>query len=123
MKIIPILFCRNMQEAITFYTQVLDFELKYPHESADDWVVDLIQGEAEFQLTRLEGDQKPGFAINVVVDDVDALFEKYIRRGLDTSGKKESPVHQGPLDQTWGTREFYVTDPGGNTLRFRHYLL
>ncbi|WP_432327650.1 hypothetical protein ACRQ5D_30765 [Mucilaginibacter sp. P25] len=31
---------------------------------------------------------------------------------------KESPVHQGPTDQTWGTREFYVTDTDGNTLRF-----
>lgn len=27
-------------------------------------------------------------------------------------------VHEGPLNQTWGTREFYVDDPDGNTLRF-----
>jgi len=27
-------------------------------------------------------------------------------------------VHLGPVDQTWGTREFYVTDLEGNTLRF-----
>jgi hypothetical protein len=27
-------------------------------------------------------------------------------------------VHEGPLDQTWGTREFYVDDPDGNTIRF-----
>ena len=27
-------------------------------------------------------------------------------------------VHEGPIDQTWGTREFYVDDPDGNTLRF-----
>ena len=42
-------------------------------------------------------------------------------RGLDPSGKPDSPVHQGPLDQTWGTREFYVDDPDGNTLRFTQY--
>ena len=23
-----------------------------------------------------------------------------------------------PIDQSWGTREFYVDDPDGNTLRF-----
>jgi hypothetical protein len=27
-------------------------------------------------------------------------------------------VHEGPIEQTWGTREFYVDDPDGNTLRF-----
>jgi hypothetical protein len=27
-------------------------------------------------------------------------------------------VHEGPLDQSWGTREFYVDDPDGNTIRF-----
>jgi len=28
------------------------------------------------------------------------------------------PDDLGPTDQTWGTREFYVTDADGNTLRF-----
>jgi hypothetical protein len=56
--------------------------------------------------------------VNVRVDKVDELFQKYIKRGLDTSKKEESPVHQGPLNQSWGMREFYVTDPSGNTLRF-----
>jgi hypothetical protein len=27
-------------------------------------------------------------------------------------------VHEGPIDQSWGMREFYVTDEDGNTLRF-----
>jgi hypothetical protein len=52
------------------------------------------------------------------VNDVDALFQKYLSRGLDRSTKTDSPVHQSPVDQTWGSREFYVTDPDGNTLRF-----
>jgi hypothetical protein len=32
--------------------------------------------------------------------------------------RPESPVHNSPVDQTWGAREFYVNDPAGNTLRF-----
>ena len=118
MKIIPLLRCKNMKEAIAFYTGILDFELKYPAASPEDWVVDLVNGDAELQLTSLEGDQNPGIAVNVRVEDVDGLFEKYLDRGLDTSNKENSPVHQGPLDQSWGTREFYVNDPSGNTLRF-----
>jgi hypothetical protein len=49
---------------------------------------------------------------------VDSLFAKYLGRGLDFSAKTKSPVHKGPIDQTWGRREFYVTDADGNTLRF-----
>lgn len=52
------------------------------------------------------------------VKDVDGLFRKYVERGLDTTGHEDSPVHRGPVNQTWGIREFYVTDADGNTLRF-----
>jgi uncharacterized glyoxalase superfamily protein PhnB len=82
-------------------------------------IADLVIGEAEIQLSVLSGDSVFECAINVLVDDVDELFSTLVHRGLDTSGKKSSPVHQGPLDQTWGMREFYVNDPNGNTLRFR----
>jgi len=115
---IPIFRCRNMKEAISFYTNILDFELKEPGASPDDWVVALANGDAELVLTGLEGDQKTGIAANVLVENVDDLFNKYLKRGLDISGKEGSPVHQGPINQSWGNREFYVTDADGNTLRF-----
>ncbi len=118
MKMIPLFKCRNMKDAVDFYTRVLDFRLKYAEASVNDWVVDLINDDAELQLTVLESDNLYGSVVNVWVDDVDGLFKKYLGRGLDTSNKKNSPVHQGPLNQTWGTREFYVTDNDGNTLRY-----
>ncbi len=118
MKIIPLLRVLNIKDAIDFYTTVLDFELKDPDDIENDWGIHIINGHAEIQLTSAEEDQKIGIAIYVLVNNIDALFEKYISRGLDTTNKKDSPVHQAPLLQTWGTREFYVTDPSGNTLRF-----
>jgi catechol 2,3-dioxygenase-like lactoylglutathione lyase family enzyme len=118
MKMIPLFRCSSMKAAIAFYTGVLDFELTEPEASANDWVVLLKNGDAQLMLTILEGDQHMGTAANVLVQDIDALFKKYIQRGLDTSDKKDSPVHQEPLNQSWGTREFYVTDADGNTLRF-----
>jgi uncharacterized glyoxalase superfamily protein PhnB len=117
MKIIPLLRVLDMKDAIYFYTTILDFTPKDPFSEAD-WGIDLINDKAELKLTIAEGDQKLGIAVYVEVDEVDKLFKKYSDRGLDTSSKKESPVHQGPLTQTWGTREFYVNDPSGNTLRF-----
>jgi catechol 2,3-dioxygenase-like lactoylglutathione lyase family enzyme len=119
MKMVPIFRCRDMKKALSFYTTVLDFELKESGASADDWVVLLTNADdAQLLLTSLEGDQKIGIAANVWVDEVDNLFQKYLSRGLDTSNKEGSPVHQGPVDQSWGNREFYVTDDDGNTLRF-----
>ncbi|HEX5655178.1 MAG TPA: VOC family protein [Chitinophagaceae bacterium] len=118
MKMIPLFRCRNMKDAISFYTTILDFELKDADASPEDWVVSLKNGEAELLLTSLEGDQKIGIAANVQVEQIDELFAKYLGRGLDISHKQGSPVHQGPIDQSWGNREFYVTDADGNTLRF-----
>lgn len=116
MKIIPLLKVRNIKDAVEFYTQILDFELKYTDEELNPFCVDLINGDAEFQLTVCDGIY--GVAITIRVDDVDSLFEKYLKRGLITPKKENSPVHEGPIDQTWGMREFYVTDADGNTLRF-----
>lgn len=107
-----------MNESLSFYTKILDFELM-PGESLDSPVIDLINEGAQIQLSIMGGDSVFGCAVNVEVDDVDSLFQKFISRGLDVSHKKESPVHQGPIDQSWGMREFYVTDQNGNTLRFR----
>lgn len=107
-----------MPKAVAFYTGILDFKLKYPTASMNDWIVDLINDTIELQLTVLEGDYLFGSVVNIWVDQVDPLFQQYIQRGLDITHKKNSPVHQGPTDQTWGTREFYVTDEDGNTLRF-----
>ena len=55
----------------------------------------------------------------MVCDEVDALFAAFKARGLAPPIRPESPVHEGPLDQTWGTREVYIDDPSGNTLTYQ----
>jgi len=118
MKMIPLFKVRNMKDAIAFYTGILDFEMKFPEASDEEGVIDLVIEELELQLTVFEGDYLFGSVVNIRCDEVDNLFKKYLERGLDISRKKESPVHQGPTDQSWGMREFYITDKDGNTLRF-----
>ncbi len=116
MKIIPLLRCNNLKEAIAFYTTVLDFTLKYSNEADNEWVIELINNDAEILLASMDGTHRN--VVYVRVDDVDAIFKKYISRGLIVPNNPDSPVHNSPTDQTWGLREFYVNDPGGNTLRF-----
>jgi catechol 2,3-dioxygenase-like lactoylglutathione lyase family enzyme len=116
MQIIPVFHVSDMKKSLDFYTKVLGFKLKYQDESTEDPVITITNDFADIQLSSIDGTNNA--VVNVRVGDVDSLFESFIKRGLDTSKKKQSPVHQGPLDQTWGMREFYVTDHDGHTLRF-----
>jgi len=116
MKLIPLLRCNNLKEAVVFYTTILDFKLKYPENSENEWVIALTHGDAEILLASMDG--TPRTAIYVSVSDVDTAYEKYVSRGLILPNNPDSPVHNSPIDQTWGLREFYINDPGGNTLRF-----
>ena len=123
MAIIPTVRCRNMRVSLAFYTGVLDFE----HVDGDDNLDDpsysvLSRNGNQLILSSHRGDGRFGQAVVVTTEDedVDALFRKFRERGLHTPGNPEAPkmVHEGPIDQSWGTREFYVDDPDSNTLRF-----
>src|SRR5436190_9395822 len=117
MAIIPTVRCSRMKASIAFYTNVLDFEYVDGDDDTTDPSFSVLMREGDsIYLSSHRGDGTYGQAIAVLVDDVDALFRKFRDRGLTTPGNSE--VHQGPIDQTWGTREFYVNDPDGNTLRF-----
>jgi hypothetical protein len=88
--------------------------------------MDLINDTAALQLSIHMGDGPFGSSVNLELehpDQVDFLFAKYTSRGLNQSDRLESPVHLAPLDQTWGTREFYIADPDGNGLCLRAYLV
>lgn len=119
MKSIPIIKCRNLERSIEFYTKTLGFQFKDTTSQPSGPVVRLVRDTAELELSVLAGDSVFGAAVYLAVGNVDELFREFLLRGLDRPSNPDSPVHQAPLDQTWGMREFYVTDPDGNTLRFR----
>lgn len=111
--------CRDMRKSVAFYTTILDFErADGDDDPAERDLITLERGGD--QLTISHDDGVFGTVVLVATPDVDALFRLIRRRGLRTPGNPEAPmqVHEGPIDQTWGTREFYVEDPDGNTLRF-----
>lgn len=121
MKIVPVIKCRDLGRSVRFYTTILDFERKWPgyeDRERSNGVVDLICNGAEMQLSRHAGDGVFGSVVRVFVDDVDERYRTFRARGLDTTLRPESPLHTAPVDQTWGLREFAVTDPDGNGLCF-----
>jgi len=118
MAIIPIVRCSRIGSSVEFYTRVLDFKRVEAAGILTDptFVVLRRAGDALF-LSSHAGDGVFGQHITVMTEDIGALFQKFLTRGL-VPLKRDSPVHQGPIEQTWGTREFYVDDPDGNTLAF-----
>jgi catechol 2,3-dioxygenase-like lactoylglutathione lyase family enzyme len=121
MAIIPTVRCTRMKASITFYTRILDFEWVDGDDDQSDPSFSMLMREGDsLILSSHRGDGTFGQAIVVQTDDIEGLFRKFRTRGLRTPGNPDAPkeVHEGPIDQTWGTREFYVKDPDGNTLRF-----
>lgn len=120
MSIIPTLRCSRIEAALRFYTEVLDFQVLERDRLEDPSFSVLARDGGIVFLSSHAGDGAYGQAIVVPVADVDALCRALRARGLRTPGDPGAPreVHEGPLDQTWGTREFYVDDPDGNTVRF-----
>jgi len=125
MQAVAVLYSIDLTRSLGFYTGVLNFELRYPEHrelALRNGVIDLICDAAVLQLSIHMGSNPTPSSVNIELDhaeEVDSLFALYTKRGLDQSHRTESPVHLAPLDQTWGTREIYITDPDGNTLCLR----
>jgi catechol 2,3-dioxygenase-like lactoylglutathione lyase family enzyme len=126
MAIIPQIRCSRFSASFDFYTKILDFEYVEGDDATTtngaSFCVLSRQGDQIF-LSNFDGGAR--CVIAVMIEDVDAVFRKFRARGLQTPGDPDVPaeeVHQGPLNQTWGTREFYVEDPDGNSVRFTQVL-
>jgi len=118
--LIPVFMVRDVPEAIAFYTGILDFELAFATLREAPFYAALTPGTDELHFNRATAPGRYGFASTIVVcDDVDSLFKEFLGRGLFAPTRANSPVHEGPLDQTWGTREVYIDDPSGNTIIYQ----
>lgn len=117
---IPVLIVRDMSESIAFLTGVLDFELVAAMPSEAPFYAVFVRGADELHVNLSHGGKAFGQSSSIVLcDDIDALFASFVARGLSVPTTENSPVHSGPLDQTWGTREVYIDDPSGNTIIFQ----
>ena len=117
--IVPTVRVTEMARAVYFYTKVLDFEHvgTWP-AMADPSYTMLARDGDELSLSSHAGDGVVGQKVTVLVDEIDALHAAFVARGLDQSHRHESPLHLGPVDQSWGTREFCADDPDGNGIVF-----
>lgn len=110
----PVLGSFDVDRSIRFYC-ALGFELVW-HDAASQAAYAVIQrDEVELHLQwneiagRDDGEDRPVYRF--LVDDVDALHAEWAT--ILANGNV-----RGPMDTSWGTREFHVRDPDRNGLQF-----
>jgi catechol 2,3-dioxygenase-like lactoylglutathione lyase family enzyme len=116
MKVIPVIRCSDISKSLTFYTDILDFEIKQNRKTVRERAVTIQNGVAEMQLSASDGIF--GNHVNIRVDNIDRLFKKYVKRGLQISNSNGTHANDRVAEQPHSVREFHVNDPDGNTLRF-----
>ena len=111
---IPLLHVSNSAVAEEFYCTKLGFRREFAHRAdetkADPCYMGLVRDGVRMHVSSFSGDGAVGGVANILVEDVDTLH-------TELTGKRVR-IDTGPVDQTWGTREMYVKDADGNSIRF-----
>ncbi len=122
MTIQPFIKCSVIQQSVVFYTSVLDFKLVQPPDadpaSFMSEYASIERDGCKVHLSSHDGDGVFGNVIYIEVDNIDRLYLKFISNGLNT----ESSLRIPPVEQSWGMKEFSVSDPDGNKMTFGHRL-
>jgi catechol 2,3-dioxygenase-like lactoylglutathione lyase family enzyme len=111
---IPVLHVSDSAAAEEFYCRRLGFRREFAYRveesKPDPCYMGLVRGGARLHISSFSGDGVSGGVVRREVDDVDALHAELIEKGVR--------IDSGPVDQAWGTREMYVKDADGNSIRF-----
>ena len=111
---IPLLHVSSSIEAEDFYCNRLGFKREFAYRvsdaKADPCYMGVSRDGVWLHISSFSGDGVSGSVANVMVDDVDALHAELAPKNIR--------IVVEPVDQTWGTREMYVKDADGNTIRF-----
>src|SRR6478672_6575661 len=114
---IPLLHVSDPVTAEKFYCDKLGFQKTFafrPFGESGPCYFGLERDGIRIHLSSFPGDSKPGSAIVLITEDVDALFEEF--------ALKNAVIDLGPTDQSWGNREMYIKDPDENSIRFTQWL-
>lgn len=110
--VIPQLRITQEERSKGFYLDALGFKLDWEHRFEPGFPVfmQISRAGQTIFLTEHAGECQAGGAIYFMVPDADALLIEFRSKGVQPS----SDI----ADTPWGTREFVLTDPDGNRLRF-----
>jgi catechol 2,3-dioxygenase-like lactoylglutathione lyase family enzyme len=111
---IPVLHVRHAVAAEEFYCGRLGFRRRFAYRpgdsSADPCYMGLEREGVWLHVSSFPGDGVAGGVVFLIVEDVNALHAELVAQGVN--------IDTGPVEQTWGSREMYVKDEDGNSVRF-----
>ena len=109
--------CRDLDETINFYTQMLNFTLDAtwgPEPDGPPTWCSLDYGPAGIMFTHGALDDAGGPALTGSLyfypENVDRLYEALVERGASAL--------LAPMDREYGMRDFAIEDPNGYLLQF-----
>lgn len=102
----------DASRSLAFYVERLGFVVDWEHrfEAGFPLFAQLTRAGQSIFVTEHAGECQVGGAAYFVVPDIDACYADFTSRGAGGIAP--------PIVQSWGRREFVVTDPDGNRLRF-----
>lgn len=127
MAIEPTIKCSDILRSLDFYTRILDFKVvQAPDKDPDSFMSKyaLLEREGDYvHLSSHGGDGVFGNIVYVRVNDIDPIYQQVVENGLNTQQPDQMPALRiPPVEQTWGMKEFSVSDPDGNKLTYGHTL-
>jgi catechol 2,3-dioxygenase-like lactoylglutathione lyase family enzyme len=111
-SVIPQLRVTDAKRSLAFYSDALGFSVDWEHQFEPGFPLFLQitrQNQTVF-LTEHTGDCQVGGAVFFWVQDADSCYAEFTQKGVVPSTLI--------ANTSYGTREFVVTDPDGNRLRF-----
>ena len=115
--VIPQLRFTNAAASLFYYIDKLGFVVDWQHQFEPGYPL-FVQATREGQtifLTEHAGDCQVGGAVYFIVANADVCHSQFVANGVVATNP--------PSNTPWGTREFVLTDPDGNRLRFANDLL
>lgn len=111
---IPLIHVTNAAAAEEFYCHRLGFRREFAHRAdpakPNPCYLGISRDGIWVHVSSFSGDGLSGGVVNFLGDSVDALHAEFVKKGV--------PIAVAPVNQTWGTREMYVKDADGNSIRF-----
>ncbi|MCB9964053.1 MAG: VOC family protein [Rhodospirillales bacterium] len=125
-KLIPELCCSDYNKSLSFYTDVLGFNIDYKREEEGFamlekegafLMIDLLHAGSTWTTGAMEKPFGRGINLQIEVEDVDALYENVKKHNHPIFIEMEEKWYRA--DNIYvGNRQFLVQDPDGYLLRF-----
>ena len=107
-RINTILYCKNWNDTVKFYRDVL--KLKVNHDA--EWLVEFLLLDYTFlsiakaDCASIRSSNGAGITLSFQVENVDVVHRQLREIGIET----------GPIKPIWGVRSFYIFDPEGHRI-------